>query len=70
MTKDYVRLEIATALARKVRVVPVLVDDGTAIWDTAAIFEHLYERHPGRMAKGPFRTRACAQHQRRDPLCV
>jgi glutathione S-transferase len=50
--------------------VPVLVDDGTAIWDTAAIFEHLYERHPGRMAKGPFRTRACAQHQRRDPLCV
>lgn len=27
MTKDYVRLEIATALARKVRVVPVLVDD-------------------------------------------
>lgn len=27
--------------------VPVLVDDGMAVWDTLAIFEYLYERHPG-----------------------
>jgi len=26
--------------------VPVLVDGGTPIWDTLAIFEHLYELHP------------------------
>ena len=26
--------------------VPVLLDSGTAIWDTLAIFEYLYEKHP------------------------
>jgi glutathione S-transferase len=26
--------------------VPVLIDRGTAIWDTLAIFEHLYESYP------------------------
>ena len=34
------------ALGGETGLVPVLVDDGTAIWDTLAITEHLYERFP------------------------
>ena len=26
--------------------VPLLIDGGTAVWDTLAIFEHFYESHP------------------------
>ena len=32
--------------------VPVLVDDGLAIWDTLAIAEYLHERHPGHQSSG------------------
>jgi glutathione S-transferase len=34
------------ALGGETGLVPVLVEDGTAIWDTLAITEHLYERFP------------------------
>jgi glutathione S-transferase len=34
------------ALGGETGLVPVLLDDGAAIWDTLAIFEHLYERYP------------------------
>jgi glutathione S-transferase len=34
------------ALGGQTGLVPVLIDRGTAIWDTLAIFEHLYESHP------------------------
>jgi len=34
------------ALGGQTGLVPVLVDGGTAVWDTVAIFEHLYERYP------------------------
>lgn len=34
------------ALGGQTGLVPVLLEDGTAIWDTLAIFEHLYEAHP------------------------
>ena len=34
------------ALGGETGLVPVLLDGGTAIWDTLAITEHLYERHP------------------------
>ena len=34
------------ALGGQTGLVPVLLDRGAAIWDTLAIFEHLYERHP------------------------
>jgi glutathione S-transferase len=35
------------ALGGQTGLVPVLLDRGTAIWDTLAIFEHLYEQYPG-----------------------
>jgi glutathione S-transferase len=38
--------EAVRALGGQTGLVPVLVDSGTAIWDTLAIFEHLYESHP------------------------
>lgn len=34
------------ALGGQTGLVPVLLDNGTPIWDTLAIFEHLYETHP------------------------
>src|SRR5690242_2367534 len=34
------------ALGGQPGLVPVLIDRGVAIWDTLAIFEHLYESHP------------------------
>jgi glutathione S-transferase len=34
------------ALGGQTGLVPVLIDHGTAIWDTLAIFEHLYEIYP------------------------
>jgi glutathione S-transferase len=34
------------ALGGQTGLVPVLIDGGTAVWDTVAIFEHLYERYP------------------------
>jgi len=34
------------ALGGQTGLVPVLIDGGAAIWDTLAIFEHLYERYP------------------------
>jgi glutathione S-transferase len=34
------------ALGGPTGLVPVLLDGDKAIWDTLAIFEHLYERHP------------------------
>jgi glutathione S-transferase len=34
------------ALGGQTGLVPVLLDGDTAIWDTLAIFEHLYEDHP------------------------
>lgn len=34
------------ALGGQTGLVPVLIDRGTAIWDTLAIFEHLYEEYP------------------------
>jgi glutathione S-transferase len=45
--------------------VPVLVDDGFAVWDTLAIAEHLHERFPGagvwpRDAKARARARSLA----------
>ena len=38
--------EEVRALGGSAGLVPVLLDDGTAIWDTLAIFEYLYECHP------------------------
>ena len=38
--------EAVRARGGQTGLVPVLVDDGTAIWDTLAIFEYLYERYP------------------------
>jgi glutathione S-transferase len=38
--------EAVRALGGQTGLVPVLIDRGTAIWDTLAIFEHLYERYP------------------------
>jgi glutathione S-transferase len=35
------------ALGGETGLVPVLIDDALAIWDTLAIFEHLHERHGG-----------------------
>ena len=35
------------ALGGETGLVPVLIDDGLAIWDTLAILEHLHERHGG-----------------------
>ena len=34
------------ALGGQTGLVPVLVDGSTAVWDTLAIFEHLYEQYP------------------------
>lgn len=34
------------ALGGETGLVPVLIDRGTPIWDTLAIFEHLYENYP------------------------
>jgi glutathione S-transferase len=38
--------EAVRALGGQTGLVPVLLDRGTAIWDTLAIFEHLYESYP------------------------
>jgi glutathione S-transferase len=38
--------EVVRALGGQTGLVPVLLDSGTAIWDTLAIFEHLYESYP------------------------
>jgi glutathione S-transferase len=38
--------EAVQALGGQTGLVPVLLDGGTAIWDTWAIFEHLYESYP------------------------
>jgi glutathione S-transferase len=38
--------ETVRALGGQTGLVPVLLDGGTAIWDTLAIFEHLYENYP------------------------
>jgi glutathione S-transferase len=38
--------EAVRSLGGQTGLVPVLIDRGTAIWDTLAIFEHLYESHP------------------------
>jgi glutathione S-transferase len=41
------------ALGGQTGLVPVLLDRETAIWDTLAIFEYLYERHPAVWPKDP-----------------
>jgi len=38
--------EAVRAMGGQTGLVPVLIDQGTAIWDTLAIFEHLYESYP------------------------
>jgi len=38
--------EAVRAMGGQAGLVPVLIDGGTAVWDTLAIFEHLYERYP------------------------
>lgn len=38
--------EAVRALGGQTGLVPVLIDDGTPIWDTLAIFEHVHERAP------------------------
>ncbi|HEX4269279.1 MAG TPA: glutathione S-transferase family protein [Steroidobacteraceae bacterium] len=38
--------EAVRALGGQTGLVPVLIDHGTAIWDTIAIIEHLYEMYP------------------------
>lgn len=38
--------EAVRALGGQTGLVPVLIDHGTAIWDTIAIIEHLYETYP------------------------
>jgi glutathione S-transferase len=38
--------EAVRALGGQTGLVPVLIDGGTPIWDTMAIFEHLYETYP------------------------
>jgi glutathione S-transferase len=38
--------EAVRALGGQTGLVPVLIDRGMAIWDTMAIFEHLYESYP------------------------
>lgn len=38
--------EAVRALGGQTGLVPVLIDRGRPIWDTLAIFEHLYETHP------------------------
>jgi glutathione S-transferase len=38
--------EAVRALGGQTGLVPVLIDGGTAIWDTLAIFEHLHESYP------------------------
>ena len=42
---DHSRAEVQS-LGGQTGLVPVLIDNGTAIWDTLAITEHLYQTYP------------------------
>jgi glutathione S-transferase len=59
--------EAVRALGGQPGLVPVLIDRGRAIWDTLAIFEHLYEAYPAvwpadRWARARARSLSCEIH--------